>query len=70
MYARLEDRKAYERRYYRRWVVARRARWRAAGCCRDCGYPCGRYRQCVKHRVMAARHRRAYYRRLKAATHE
>ncbi len=43
--------------YMRVWMQARRARWRMAGCCPDCGQPTRRYIYCVAHRDKSSRTR-------------
>ena len=47
--------KAYMQAYHRRWKAALRARWRAAGCCLECGLPVTRFAKCVECRAKWAR---------------
>lgn len=52
-------------RRYRKKV---RERWKALGCCIQCGLPCKPFLRCFKHRVKQARYnRKAYAKHLEAS---
>ncbi len=53
-FASIEDRRAYQRIYYRPYVLARYHRWRRAGACGVCGLPVAKFALCLKHRVKLA----------------
>ncbi len=59
--------------YRRRWLRAKRERWRQHGCCVNCGLPTPKnpktgapYARCFEHRLVATTQQKAYYSRQKA----
>jgi hypothetical protein len=51
----------------RRYQRTRFARWRAAGCCVDCGLPVTRFVRCLRCRVIRAAYDLARYHQRKVA---
>ena len=62
-FARIEDRRAYQRRYGRARMKTQWDRFRAAGGCGDCGRPVSRFTRCNQCRQLAAARTQRYRQR-------